>query len=253
MNTTASRARWLRVGIAATLLAVQLDGCANTGAPAHGLSDPRVADQDAADDFDLARVSRGAEIRVILRDGATVVGRYRGVGRMEPAAYEKHVANLREERDDSLPPIPVPGSDIVVRTKRKTRPARLTAYGLRSLELQWYPDEAPRQVGFGGFESVTDSSGREWAARVLLDESAHGRLPSFAQLEVETAAGDATFPVDEVVNVFVRTSNGQWVAGALVVVALGVIVLVAVAAAPYYYMGCADWSYQRQLGLRNAP
>jgi len=258
MSTPAVWARWVRVGVAASLLGIHLDGCATSGRTP-GLSEPRAADPEAAEHLMLSRVSPGKEIRVTLRDGSMVTGKYRGVERMTDAAYRQRVEEFRATRGDSLALPPAPGTDIVVHQSRgRKKPARLTAYGFHSLELLWNGKGETRALTFDELESVTDSSGHEWTSGMLTVEASAGRLPSYAQLEMDTSEGRKAFPVDQVLNVYVHTTTGQWVTAGLLVVAMGVIILIAMAAgANQYYSGtqCSSPtpSWARQLSARGAP
>jgi len=253
LQANAAWTRWVRVGVATGMLGVQLDGCA-TGGYSPGLTESPVADRGAAEDFALSRVTRGSNIRVTLYDGSIVTGKYRGVERMTDEAYLRRVEEFRTARADSLPALPAPGSGIVVHVSRsKARPARLDAYGLHSLELRWNGKGEPRLVPFDDFLSVTDSSGHEWYRRALWTEAGKGRVPSFAQLEMDTDQGREAFPVDQISNVYARTSSGEWVAAALIIVGLGAIVLIAIAAAPYYYYPSCTGYYGQRYDLRGAP
>jgi hypothetical protein len=255
MQASAAWTRWVRVGLATGMLGVQLDGCA-TGGYTPGLTEPDVADRSAAEDFALSRVRSGSQIRVTLHDGSIVTGKYRGVERMKDPAYLRRVEEFRRARPDSLAPLPAPGSKIIVHLGRsKARPARLEAYGLHSLELSWNGKGTPLQVPFDDFLSVTDSSGHEWYRRALWTEAGKGRLPSFAQIEMDTDQGREAFPVDQISNVYARTSSGEWVAAALIIVGLGAIVLIAIGAAPYYYYPSCTGSgyYTLRNELRSAP
>ena len=252
MNPMAVWVRWLRVGVAAALLSVQLDGCATTGGHSSGITKPWTPDPDATEQLSLTSVSTGTFIRVVLRNDSLVSGKYQGVIRMAPEAYEQRVADFLAARKDTTP-LPGPGTKITVRRKSKERIAYLDGFGYRSLELRWKPASNSELLSFDDLESVTDATGHVWTRDALWFEARLGRIPSFSELLIQTESGDRRVPVDQVTDITFRNASGQWVPAVLVVIGLGVVVLLAIGAAPYYYMGCADWSYQRQLGLRNAP
>src|SRR5262245_14487008 len=136
MSRDAVWARWARVGVAALVLGVHLDGCASTGALPE-VADPRGAHRND-EDFQLVRVSPGTHMKFMLRDGSEVSGKYFGIERIPDAAYRERAELFRLARGDSLPPLPAPGSDILVHlSSSKSKPARLRAYGYRTLEVLW--------------------------------------------------------------------------------------------------------------------
>src|SRR5262249_61668520 len=134
-------------------------------------------------------------MKFTLRDGWEVSGKYFGIERMPDAAYRERVEQFQLARGDSVPPLPVPGSDVVVHlSASNSRPARLNAYGYRSLEVRWDGKGEPHQLTFDDFGSVTDASGHEWTSRALSSEASRGGLPSNAKLAIQTRAGLEAVP-----------------------------------------------------------
>ncbi|HEY6866589.1 MAG TPA: hypothetical protein VI792_04985 [Candidatus Eisenbacteria bacterium] len=217
--------RWARVGIAALLLGVQLDGCAT----AVGTQGVASSDEPALrEDLHLTSLSPGTQVRVILRGDSLVSGKFSGVSRMGPEAYGRRVAEFRAARTDSTP-LPASGSAIRVRRGSRDQAALLDGFGYRSLELRWKESGPPRLLPFDEFTAVTDSTGHVWTRDALDMEAIRGRVPCFTVIEVETETGPTQVPVDQVTTVAYRTPEGQWVAGAVVVVALVVVIAVIIA------------------------
>jgi hypothetical protein len=219
--------RWARVGMAALLLGVQLDGCASGGAT-RGITTPNEPTPEPLEELHLASLTPGTQVRIILRGDSLVSGKFRSVSRMEPEAFDRRVAEFRAARTDSTP-LPAPGSPIHVRRGSKDRAALLDGFGYRSLELRWKKSGPPQLLPFDDFTAVADSSGHVWTRDALDMEVIRGRVPCFTVIEVETENGRAEVPVDQVTNVVYRTPTGRWVVGALVVVTMVVIVLAVMA------------------------
>ena len=219
--------RWARVGMAALLLGVQLNGCAS-GVATRGITSPYAPTPEELEELHVSSLTPGTQVRIIQRGDSVVSGRFVGLSRMAPEAYGRRVAEFRSARSDSTP-LPAPGSPIQVRRGSKTRAALFEGFGYRSLELRWKTSSPPRSLSFDDLVAVTDSSGHVWTRDALDMEVIRGRVPCFTMIEVETESGRTQIPVDQVANVVYRTPHGQWVVGALVVVTMIVIVVAVIA------------------------
>ena len=216
--------RWTRVGMAALLLGVQLNGCAS-GVATRGITPP---DAREIEELRLVGVSPGMQVRVTLRGDSVVGGKFRGLSRMGPEAYARRVAEFRAARFDPTP-LPAPGSLIQVRRGSKTRAALLDGFGYRSLELRWKASSPLRSVSFDDLVAVTDSSGRVWTRDALDMEMLRGHVPCLTLIELETESGRTQVPVDQVRNVAYRTPSGHWLVGGLVIATMVVIVVAVLA------------------------
>ena len=228
MNTTAPWARWARVGVAATLLGVQLDGCATTGGP-RSITQPPSSDPAASEQLRLTSISSGTMMRVVLRTDSIVSGKYQGVTLMPPEAYARRVAEFREARKDTTP-LPEPGTKITVRRKSKDREAFLDGFGYRSLELRWKEASDPQLLPFDDFESITDAKGHRWTRDALWFEARSGRLPCVSELMIDTDDGTRLIPLDQITDVAYKGPGGQWIAATLILVGLVVLVVAIVSA-----------------------
>jgi hypothetical protein len=223
MHANATWIRWTRVSLAALMLGVQLEGCASGVAP-RGFTSLDESSREPLEELHLNSVTSGTRVRIILRGDSLVSGKFRGASRMEPEIYARRVAEFRAARTDSTP-LPGLGSPILVLRRSKDRAAHLDGFGYRSLELRWNKSRTLELVPFDNFEALTDSSGHVWTRDALDKEMLRGRVPCFSQIEVETASGRTQVPVDQVKNVIYQTPSGNWVAGALVLVGMVVIVV----------------------------
>jgi hypothetical protein len=219
--------RWARVGTAALLLGVQLNGCAS-GVATRGITPANAPSSEELEELHVSSLTPGTQVRIIVRGDSVVSGRFRGLSRMGPEAYVRRVVEFRAARADSTP-LPAPGATIQVRRGSKTRAALFEGFGYRSLELRWKASGPPRSLSFDDLVSVTDSSGYVWTRDALDMEVIRGRVPCFTMIEVETESGRTQVPADQVANVIYRAPHGEWVTGALVVVTLVVIVVAVIA------------------------
>jgi len=237
MHADAGWIRWVRVGAAALLLGVQLDGCAGMGEP-RSISTPNNTDSKTPMAYQLSRATGGETILVTLRDAVPISGKFREIRRMGSDEYARHVEEFRQALGDTLA-WPSPGAPVIlIRPRANEKVAWLEGYGVGCLELRSKPGAELQTEAFERFESVRDSAGRVWGSDSLAALWNRGRLPISSALVVETPQGSDSIAIDRIQNVQVLSSGGQWVTAVLVSVGIAVAVILVVASNSHPHDDC---------------
>src|SRR5215831_9234227 len=210
----------------ALLIGAQLQGCAIVGGGARR-ADPRTIDPDAAKRLELKKVTYGNLIQVNLRDSTTLVGRYRGIDRMSPDAYQAYLDATRKASGDSTP-WPTPGTDVLVYFKNmKTRTMRLDSYSAGAMRVKAKDERDIVPLQFASFDAVSDLRRTLWPSSMLSNLATEGQLPTTAQIHVDLPKEQRAIPLDQVMSINTRMSGVHMVAGSII--AMGTAAFVAVA------------------------
>lgn len=198
--------------MAALLVGAQLQGCAMV-VGRKPIADPRTIDPDAAKRLELKKLGSGNLVQVTLRDSTTLVGRYRGVDRMSPEAYQAYLDSTRVVLGDSTP-FPAPGTDVLVYFKNsKTKTLRLDSYAAGAMRVRAKDDRDIVPLQFASFEAVSDLRRTLWPSSLLSDLSNEGRLPTPSQINIDLPKEKRAIPLEQVQMVGTRMSGVHMVAG----------------------------------------
>src|SRR5437867_13422524 len=80
------------------VLALSLAGCSLIGLGIGALVDSHRSKPRSLEGWDLQRIRKGARIRVLLRDGSAVAGRFRGVETIAEEYAARYAARSEERR-----------------------------------------------------------------------------------------------------------------------------------------------------------
>lgn len=173
----------------AGILALHLDGCAETVPPG-----PRTVDLRADAEGRFYFIAPGSEIEITRRDGVLLRGRLLGTQRMSDEEYAAHrSARASALRGDSLP---AAGDSIEILPRRGTPwSAQLAGFSLGGVEVR--RDTSVQVLAFFDLDEVR-AGGWTRKGPQLAWEAIAGRLPLTTLIRVGVAAGEVSVPADEV-------------------------------------------------------
>lgn len=112
------------VFFAAAIVVLQLNGCSLIGFGIGSAIDSRKSDTIFIPGWKVEAIKPGEQIRVILRDGKEVEGKYVGLNRVPPKEYAKRYADFRKQRQEELF-LPALGDSITITMKSGAQGQRI--------------------------------------------------------------------------------------------------------------------------------
>jgi len=225
-----NRTRWkhgLRVGLAAVLMLLAVEGCAGSSQSTPVRTSSGAVDPYARKALELTRNVPGSSMEISLRDSTTVVGRFQGVDRMSNEDYQRRCDQFRAASDDSVP-FPAPGHDVLVYfSDSKSGTFHLEGFGMRSLEVRGPNGRDIVPIEFETFRDLSDMRATLWPSRLLAEMADHGQLPTASQVEIDTKSGRRSIPLDRIQSTEARRSVGGRLIGTLLALATAGVIVVA--------------------------
>jgi hypothetical protein len=205
------------------VLALSLAGCSLIGLGIGAIVDSHQSKPRPVEGWDVQRIKKGARIRLLLREGGEVAGRFRGVETL-PEEYAGRYASWRAARGagDTMPAL---GDRAIVGGQSgATDSGTLVGFDLAAVAVR-LGDGAPiQQRRYADVVRFATERGPALSGTQLGALALQGQLPLRSRLIVD----DTRVPLEQVARIQVPTHAGKLV-GFLLGAAADVIVIVAVA------------------------
>ena len=204
------------------VLALSLAGCSLIGLGIGALVDSHRSKPRSLEGWDLQRIRKGARIRVLLRDGSAVAGRFRGVETVAEE-YAARYAAWRGAREaaDTMPEL---GDRVTVGGRSgATNSGTLVGFDPSSLAVRLGDEASIQERRYTDVMRFATERGGALSGAQLAALAGQGRLPLRSRLVV-----DATpIPLERVASIQVPTRAGK-ITGFVLGAAVDVILIVAV-------------------------
>lgn len=179
-----------------SLIVVQSNGCSVIGYTIGAIDDARKPDTSYVPAWNVKIIQPGSQIRVVLKDGDEVIGKYAGLRRVAKEKYAKRYTKFREEKEGEVF-LPALG-DRITTTMKSGRQAEREFLGFDyqyvGMELEERiasklaasaPIISVRQVGdttsgaifLKNIERIVDSDGNVTEGKALARLASEGQIP----------------------------------------------------------------------------
>lgn len=226
----------------AVILAIS--GCSVIGFTIGAISDASKPDTITVPGWELELVETGRPIRVTLKNGDWVEGRFAGIAHLPEAEYVKTYGTFRDENLDELI-LPAWGDTIIITMKNQveghrqflgfdyyyaqvreeTKAISELGAGAHVVYVSVVDDTVTGQVLVSEIEKITDKGRNQLKGEDLRWFLAQGQTPLLSAITVEGLTDTTHIPMDQVLQIEVKTKKTGAKTGFLAGAFLDVIII----------------------------